>query len=73
MQKTIAELRQELQDAGRDVRMAGEMVERATGGSQDRPLIIEALTVLVENYTRVLGLTLHLDRIGRDSSPEAAK
>ncbi len=42
MPKTLAELRQELQDAGRDVRMAGEMVERASGGSQDISLMTDA-------------------------------
>ncbi len=61
MPKTIAELRQDLQDAGRDVRMAGEMVERATGGSQQWEMAFDSLSAVAEARSRAMAALVQLN------------
>ncbi len=70
MPKTIAELKQELQDAGRDVRMAGEMVERASGGSQDIDALCDAMQAMLDG---LLVLNRVADALGQSRRLEAAK
>ncbi len=77
MPKTIAELSQELKDAGRDVRMAGEMVERLCDGTQDFALVTDALAAVDDARLRTLVATLTLEherkRESRQAHVEAAK
>ncbi len=68
MPKTIAELRQELQDAGRDVRMAGEMVERLCDGTQDVALLADALAAVSEARGRTVMALIIFDRANREAT-----
>ncbi len=68
MPKTIAELRQELQDAGRDVRMAGEMVERLCNGTHDLQLTADAINALTEARRRVVNALALLARANREAA-----